>query len=78
VTAAALVAAHNQALRRWLADGAREADLPACIDHFRRVAPMLPLEDAGEPATAPDLEDVTRRLERAARTLERESTRRTG
>lgn len=78
VTAAALVAAHNQALRRWLVEGARDADLPGAVDHFRRVAPMLPLEDAGEPATAPDLEDVTRRLERAARTLERESIRRTG
>lgn len=78
VTAAALVAAHNQALRRWLVDGARDADLPGAVDHFRRVAPMLPLEDAREPAAAPDLEDVTRRLERAARSLERESSRRTG
>lgn len=67
VTAAALVAAHNQALRRWLADGARAADLPSCIAHFRRVAPMLPLPGATQ---EPDLEDVTRRLERAAHALE--------
>ncbi|MBW0101696.1 TetR family transcriptional regulator [Pseudonocardia sp. KRD291] len=65
VSAAAIVAAHNQALRRWLADGGRLADVDACRGHFRRVAPMLPLEpdDAG-------LEDVTRRLERAANALE--------
>lgn len=69
VTAAALVAAHNQALRRWLADGGRDADVPAAVGHFRRVASMLPLEGAGE--DGPDLEDVTRRLERAARALER-------
>ena len=69
VTAAALVAAHNQALRRWLADGARSRHVPACVEHFRTVAPMLPLEGA---TTEPDLEGVTRRLERAARALERE------
>ena len=67
VTAAAIVAAHNHALSRWLADGGRTEDVPACIAHFRRVAPMLPLDDA---APEPDLEDVTRRLERAARALE--------
>ena len=65
VTGAAVVAAHNQALRRWLADGGRAADIEACREHFRRVAPMLPLDqDTG-------LEDVTRRLEQAARSLER-------
>jgi AcrR family transcriptional regulator len=69
VTAAALVAAHNQALRRWLALGARGADLPDCVEHFRKVATMLPLET--DRASEPDLEDVTRRLERAARALER-------
>lgn len=76
VTAAALVAAHNQALRRWLADGANDTDLPAAVEHFRRVATMLPLEQ--ERAAEPDLEDVTRRLERAARALEQERTHRTG
>ena len=65
VSAAAVVAAHNQALRRWLADGGRAADVEACREHFRRVAPMLPLTED------PDLADVTRRLERAARALER-------
>lgn len=75
VTAAALVAAHNQALRRWLGDGARDRDLPACFGHFRTVAPMLPLDGA---AGEPDLDEVTRRLERAARALERERDRRTG
>jgi AcrR family transcriptional regulator len=65
VTGAAVVAAHNQALRRWLADGGRAADVDACREHFRRVAPMLPLDaDDG-------LEGVTRRLEQAARSLER-------
>lgn len=66
VSGAAIVAAHNQALRRWLADGGRLADAEACREHFRLVAPMLPLgpDDGG-------LEDVTRRLERAARVLER-------
>ncbi|MET0188817.1 MAG: TetR family transcriptional regulator, partial [Pseudonocardia sediminis] len=64
VSAAAIVAAHNQALRRWLADGGRSEDVDACREHFRRVAPMLPL------GTEQGLEDVTRRLERAARALE--------
>lgn len=64
VTGAAVVAAHNQALRRWLADGGRAGDVETCRAHFRRVAPMLPL------AEEPGLEDVTRRLELAARALE--------
>ncbi|MEK6442555.1 TetR family transcriptional regulator [Pseudonocardia sp. T1-2H] len=65
VTAAAVVAAHNQALRRWLADGATAEGAQECVAHFRKVAQMLPLD-------APvGLEDVTRRLERAARNLER-------
>ncbi|MEQ3550706.1 TetR family transcriptional regulator [Pseudonocardia nematodicida] len=70
VTAAALVAAHNQALRRWLADGGRTDEVPAAIEHFRRVAPMLPLTPPDDDP-APDLDAVTRRLERAARALER-------
>ncbi|MBC3193789.1 TetR family transcriptional regulator [Pseudonocardia sp. C8] len=73
VTAAALVAAHNQALRKWLADGARDADLPGAVAHFRKVATMLPLDD--ERGAEPDLEGVTRRLEQAARALERERSR---
>ncbi|WP_345384527.1 TetR family transcriptional regulator [Pseudonocardia yuanmonensis] len=65
VTGAAVVAAHNQALRRWLADGGTSDGTEACRAYFRRVAAMLPLEQA------PDLEQVARRLERAARSLER-------
>jgi AcrR family transcriptional regulator len=64
VTAAAIVAAHNQALRRWLAEGGTAADVPACVAHFRKVADLLPLRET------PDLEAVTRRLEQVARTLE--------
>jgi len=68
VTAAAVVAAHNQALRRWLADGGTAAGVAACVTHFRKVADMLPLEEQ------PDLAAVTRRLERAVRSLERTRT----
>ncbi|WP_433504114.1 TetR family transcriptional regulator [Pseudonocardia halophobica] len=68
VTGAAVVAAHNQALRRWLADGGTVEDTEACRAHFRKVADMLPLEQA------PDLEEVARRLERAARSLERRTS----
>jgi AcrR family transcriptional regulator len=66
VTAAACVAAHNQALRRWLADGATAGGIEACVAHFRKVSDMLPLE------VEPNLLDVTRRLERVARRLEHE------
>ncbi|MFR9806327.1 TetR family transcriptional regulator [Pseudonocardia sp. RS010] len=68
VTGAAVVAAHNQALRRWLAGGGTAAGAEACRAHFRKVAGMLPLEQA------PDLEEVARRLERAARSLERRTS----
>jgi hypothetical protein len=68
VTGAAVVAAHNQALRRWLADGGTSEGTEACRAHFRKVADMLPLEQA------PDLEQVARRLERAARSLERRTS----
>jgi AcrR family transcriptional regulator len=61
VTAAAVVAAHNQALRRWLADGGTVAD---CQAKFRRVASMLPLHEG------PDLDAITRRLERVVEALE--------
>ena len=64
-----MVAAHNLALRRWLADGGRPEDAESCREQFRRVAPMLPL--GGGEGGENGLEDVTRRLERAARTLER-------
>jgi AcrR family transcriptional regulator len=62
VTAAAVVAAHNQALRRWLAE---RGTIESCLAHFRKVADMLPLGGIA------DLESVTRRLEDVAATLER-------
>jgi AcrR family transcriptional regulator len=65
VTAAAVVAAHNHALRAWLAGGARPEDVPACREHFRRVADLLPVE------AADGLDDVARRLEDAVLRLER-------
>jgi AcrR family transcriptional regulator len=67
VIGAAVVAAHNLALRSWLADGAPADGLDACKARFRKVADMLP----GEPATDDGLHAVTRRLERAVVRLER-------
>ncbi|GAA1876347.1 hypothetical protein GCM10009836_67160 [Pseudonocardia ailaonensis] len=64
VTAAAVVAAHNQALRHWLAGGGTADGVEACVAHFRKVAWMLPLQ------AGPDIDEVTRRLEKVARTLE--------
>ncbi|NMH99819.1 TetR family transcriptional regulator [Pseudonocardia acidicola] len=64
VTAAAVVAAHNHALRAWLADGATAAGIEPCRAHFRRVADLLPVEAADE------LKDVARRLEEAVGRLE--------
>jgi AcrR family transcriptional regulator len=61
VIGAAVVAAHNVALRGWLADGAPAAELPACKERFRRVARMLP----GEPAGHDGLHAVAKRLEDA-------------
>jgi AcrR family transcriptional regulator len=63
VTGAAVVAAHNHALRAWLADGGRPDRLDECRARFRKVVDMLP----GEPA----LQDVTERLEAAVARLER-------
>ena len=63
VTGAAVVAAHNLALRAWLADGGRPDDLDAYRERFRKVVDMLP----GEPG----LHDVTERLEAAVARLER-------
>ena len=63
VTGAAVVAAHNLALRNWLAGGGRPDELEACRARFRKVADMLP----GEPA----LQGVTERLEAAVARLER-------
>ncbi|HVL85734.1 MAG TPA: TetR family transcriptional regulator [Pseudonocardia sp.] len=65
VTAAAVVAAHNLALRTWLADGARTERVAACREQFRRVADLLPVE------ATDGLDGVARRLEQAVGRLER-------
>lgn len=65
VTGAAVVAAHNLALRSWLTDGAPADGVAGCLDRFRRVADMLPV------APRPGLADVTTRLEAAVGRLER-------
>jgi AcrR family transcriptional regulator len=67
VTGAAVVAAHNLALRAWLAGGGRREELEACRARFRRVVDMLP----GEPARDGPLHAVTQRLEAAVGRLER-------
>jgi AcrR family transcriptional regulator len=64
VIGAAVVAAHNIALRSWLAAGAPADGVDACRARFRRVADMLPVE----PDTT--LADVTQRLEAAVVRLE--------
>ena len=63
VIGAAVVAAHNLALRAWLAGGGRPDELAACRTRFRKVADMLP--------GAPALDGVTERLEAAVARLER-------
>ena len=68
VIGAAVVAAHNLALRAWLAAGAPEAGLDACREGFRRVADLLPVEQTRH------LDSVTRRLEQAVGRLERSTT----
>jgi AcrR family transcriptional regulator len=68
VIGAAVVAAHNLALRSWLADGGRPDPLDEYRARFRKVVDMLP----GEPArNEPELQDVTERLEAAVARLER-------
>lgn len=62
VTGAAVVAAHNLALRAWLADGAPADRLDAYRDRFRRVADLLPGDD-GLRAVAERLEIAVGRLE---------------
>ncbi|TWF78561.1 TetR family transcriptional regulator [Pseudonocardia hierapolitana] len=63
VTGAAVVAAHNLALRAWLAAGGRPDDLESWREQFRKVVDMLPRE--------PSLHDVAERLEAAVARLER-------
>ena len=66
VTGAAVVAAHNLALRTWLADGAPPDGEAACRERFRRVAALLPSEDDGLRTVAERLEIAVGRLERGA------------
>jgi AcrR family transcriptional regulator len=63
VTGAAVVAAHNLALRSWLDAGAPADGQAACRERFRRVAALLPAEDG--------LRTVAERLELAVGRLER-------
>jgi AcrR family transcriptional regulator len=65
VTGAAVVAAHNIALREWLSAGAPADGVRACVERFRQVADMLPVVASGH------LESVTQRLEAAVGRLER-------
>lgn len=67
VTGAAVVAAHNLALRAWLAAGAPADGVHTALEQFRRVAEMLP----GEPSHDGHLHAVTQRLEAAVGRLER-------
>ena len=64
VIGAAVVAAHNLALRAWLADGAPADGIDACKARYRTVAAMLPVDQ-------PNLHAVTERLEAAVGKLER-------
>jgi AcrR family transcriptional regulator len=63
VTGSAVVAAHNLALRAWLAGGGRPDELDGCRARFRKVVDLLP----GEPG----LHGVAERLEAAVTRLER-------
>ncbi|MHA6785155.1 TetR family transcriptional regulator [Pseudonocardia saturnea] len=69
VTGAAVVAAHNLALRAWLAGGAPADGVDACLERFRRVADLLPgdVRDDGLRDVAERLEIAVGRLERGAR-----------
>jgi len=65
VVAASVVAAHNVALREWLAAGGARADIPALLARFRSVADLLP-GDQGLIAVTDRLEAAVGRLERTA------------
>jgi AcrR family transcriptional regulator len=71
VTAAAVVAAHNVALRGWLAAGAPPDGLDECRARYRKVVDMLPGEPPRNDLHANDLHAVARRLEDAVVRLER-------
>jgi len=70
IIGAAVVAAHNLALRAWLAAGAPADGIDACRGRFRRVAEMLPVEpdraDGELRIVAQRLEEAVGRLERTA------------
>ena len=66
VIGAAVVAAHNLALRAWLASGAPPDGVDACRERFRRVADLLPME--------PELGSVAERLEAVVGRLERRAS----
>ena len=57
VIGAAVVAAHNVALRSWLAAGAPADGYDACRERFRRVADLLPVDEPAHPGAAPDGRD---------------------
>ena len=63
VAAASVVAAHNVALREWLAAGGSPTGIPALLERFRSVAELLP-GDAGLTTVADRLEAAVGRLER--------------
>jgi len=63
VAAASVVAAHNVALRKWLAAGGSPTGIPALLERFRSVADLLP-GGAGLTTVADRLEAVVGRLER--------------
>ncbi len=63
VVGASVAAAHNVALREWLAAGAPADGVPGLVARFRSVAPLLP----GDPG----LTNVADRLEAAIGRLER-------
>jgi AcrR family transcriptional regulator len=68
VIGAAVVAAHNLALRAWLDAGAPAADLDSYRHRFHRVAELLPIDEPGT------LDAVARRLELAVGRLERSTS----
>ncbi len=63
VIGAAVVAAHNLALRGWLADGAPTTGIATMVEDYRRVADMLPVEQPGLAAVTERLEAAVGRLE---------------
>jgi AcrR family transcriptional regulator len=67
VIGSAVVAAHNLALRGWLADGAPTDGITTMVRRYRKVADMLPVEE-------PALAAVTERLEAAVGRLEQRRT----